>query len=100
MNREQLEKEHAHVKEVLAEENDFINSKEYYEQSDVLKNLHTAKKSALETYLKTLSIELWGLETAKLDISSMMWAGLLGAAFSPPSLGSSSTRLTSDVDKE
>lgn len=89
MNREELEKEHAHVKEVLAQENDFINSKEYFEQSDIVKNLHTVKKSALETYLKALSIELWGLDTAKFDLSSLMWAGLLGAAFSPSSLGSS-----------
>lgn len=100
MNREQLEQEHAHVKEVLAEENDFINSKEYFEQSDIVKNLHTVKKSSLEAYLKALSIELWGLDTAKMDLSSLMWAGLLGAALSPSSFGSSTPGSLPQKNKE
>lgn len=89
MNKEQLEKEHAHVKEVLAEENDFVNSKEFYELPEMLRNLHTIKKSALETYIKALSIELWGVDNTKVDITSLLFAGLLGAAFSPTSFNNS-----------
>ena len=87
MNKKQLEKEHAHVKEVLAEENDFINSEEYYKLPEMKKRIHTIKKSSLETYLKALSIELWGGDEATLDISSLMFAGLLSAALSPTSFG-------------
>ncbi len=84
MNREQLEKEHAHVKAVLVEENDFINSEEFYKLPEMKKSIHNVKKSSLETYLKALSIELWGGEDDNIDISSLMWAGLLGAAFTTP----------------
>ena len=37
MDKKQLEKEHEHVKEVLAEENDFINSEEYYKLPEMKK---------------------------------------------------------------
>ena len=90
MNKEQLEQEHAHVKEVLAEECDFINSEEYYKLLETAKRIHAVKKSSLETYLKALSIELWGGDNASIDMSSLMWAGLLGAALSPSSFGGSS----------
>lgn len=89
MNKEQLEQEHAHVKEVLAEENDFVNSEEFYRLSEMQKRIHTIKKSSLETYLKALSIELWGGNEANIDISSLMWAGLFGAALAPSSFGTS-----------
>lgn len=89
MNKEQTEQEHAHVKEVLAEENDFINSEDYYKLPEVKKRIHTIKKSSLETYLKALSIELWGGDDTNIDLSSLMWAGLIGAAFTPPSFGQS-----------
>ena len=84
MNREQLEQEHAHVKDVLAEENDFINSEDFYKLPETKKRLHNVKKSSLETYLKALSIELWGDEDCNIDMSSLLWAGLLGAVFTPP----------------
>lgn len=87
MNREQLEKEHAHVKEVLAEVNDFINSEEYYRLTEAQKRIHAIKKSSLETYLKVLSIELWGSDNENIDTSSLMWASLIGAMFLPPSFG-------------
>lgn len=99
MNREELEKEHTHVKEVLAEENDFVNSEEFYKLPDTKKRIHTVKKSALETYLKVLSIELWGSDNENVDFSSLMWAGLLGAAFMPPSFGSSITSVPSAEEK-
>ena len=89
MDKKQLEKEHEHVKEVLAEENDFINSEEYYKLPEMKKRIHTIKKSSLETYLKALSIELWGGDEANIDISSLMWAGLLGAALAPSAFGPS-----------
>ena len=85
MNKEQLEKEHAHVKEVLAEENDFINSEEFYKLPEMKKRIHSVKKSSLETYLKALSIELWGGDEANIDISSLMFAGLISAALTPSS---------------
>ena len=100
MNRKQLEKEHAHVKEVLAEENDFVNSKEFFGLTDVMRNLHTVKKSALETYLKVLSIELWGSDTARIDMSSMLFAGLISSALSPSSFGGSAIPSTHSSEEQ
>ncbi|MBR0166134.1 MAG: hypothetical protein IJQ13_04570 [Prevotella sp.] len=100
MNKKQLEKEHAHVKEVLAEENDFINSKEYFELSDMMRNLHTVKKSALETYLKVLSIELWGKDTSRIDMSSMLLAGLISSVLSPSNFGGSAIPSTHSSEEQ
>ena len=99
MNKEQLEQEHARVKEVLAAENDFINSEEFYKLPETRKRIHTIKKSSLETYLKALSLELWGGDDANLDVSSLMWAGLLGAALTPPSFGSSLPSIPASEEK-
>lgn len=74
---------------MLQEVSDFINSEEYYKLPETKKRIYNVKKSSLETYLKALSVELWGGDDANIDISSLMWAGLLGAAFAPPSFGSS-----------
>ena len=100
MNREQLEKEHAHVKEVLAEVNDFINSEEFFALPELKKRIHNIKKSSLETYLKVLSIELWGSDNESIDMSSLMWAGLLGAMFTPSSFGSSLPSVPSSEEKQ
>ena len=99
MNKEQLEQEHAHVKEVLAEENDFINSEEYYKLYEIKKRIHSVKKSSLETYLKVLSIELWGDDDGSIDLSPLMWASLFSAAIMPPSFGSSIPSTTSSEEK-
>ena len=99
MNKEQLEQEHAHVKEVLAEENDFINSEEYYKLTETKKRIHSVKKASLETYLKALSIELWGGENANVDMSSLMWTGLLGAALTPSSFSPSFPSTTASEEK-
>ena len=88
MNKKQLEQEHAHVKKVLAEINNFINSEDYYNLPDKRKTIYNVKKSALETYLKALSTELWDENNGSMDLSALMWTSLLGAAFAPSSFGS------------
>lgn len=99
MNKEQLEQEHAHVKEVLAEENDFINSEEFYKLPETKKRIHNVKKSSLETYLKALSIELWGGDDSNIDFSSLMWAGLLGAALTPPAFSTPLPKISSTEEQ-
>ena len=96
MNKEQLEQEHAHVKEVLAEENDFINSEEYYKLPETKKRIHNVKKTSLETYLKAISVELWGGDNGSVDMSSLMWAGLIGAALTPPSFSNNLPSVSTD----
>lgn len=84
MNKKELEQEHAHVKEVLAEVNNFINSAEFYKLPESKKRIHNIKKSSLETYLKVLSVELWGKDDENTDLSPLMWASLFAAALTPP----------------
>ena len=81
MNKEQLEKDVESAKKALADVTDFVNSKEFYELPENKKNLHQVRKSSLETYIKTLCTELWGGEDVKIDMSSFLWAGLLGNMF-------------------
>ena len=82
MDKEKLEQEHAHVKEVLDETSSFISSEKFYLLPFHKRQLLTVRKAALETYLKTLSLELWGSETDSVDLSQLMMAGL-ATAFSP-----------------
>ena len=82
MEKEKIELEHAHVKEVLGETSDFISSERFYSLPFGKQRLLTVRKVALETYLKTLSIELWGRETETVDLSQLMIAGL-ATAFNP-----------------
>ena len=82
MEKEELEVEHAHIKKMLEDVNWFVNSKGFYSLPYQKKQLMTVKKAALETYLKTLSIELWGEETETVDLSQLMMAGI-ATAFNP-----------------
>lgn len=76
MEREELEKEHAHVKGVLAEVSESINSEGFYSLPYQKRQLQSVKKAALETYLKVLSVELWGEGTELVDMSQLVMASL------------------------
>lgn len=74
MNKEKMEQEHAQLKERLSELTNFINSEEYYKQSEAEKQLIAAQRSGMEVYINALSIRLWG-------------KGNTNGAFSPSLLG-------------
>lgn len=97
MNKEQLEKDVESAKKALADVTDFVNSKEYYELPETEQALYTLRKSSLETYIKTLCTELWG-GTVKIDMSSLMWTGLLGNALFG-GIGSSYSSMPSTLGK-
>lgn len=84
MEKKELEAEHAHVKKVLEDVNWFVNSKGFYELSYQKRQIYTAKKAALETYLKALSLELWGGETEVMDLTQLIMASMLSAFPSSP----------------
>ena len=101
MNNEKLEREHAQLKESLAELVDFINSEEYYRQSDVEKQLIATQRTGMETYLNALSLRLWGDTTCSSSISSIL--PLLMSTMILPSLGSTSpsaTYLKEELEKD
>lgn len=88
MEKERLELEHAHVKEVLAEINDFISSDGFYGLPYPKRQLFSVRKVALEIYLKTLSVELWGEDYETVDLTQLMMAGLATAFPAPFPAGS------------
>lgn len=101
MNKEKLEIEHAQLKERLAELTDFINSKEYYEQSENEKHLIATQRTGMEMYLNSLSLRLWGNDkTGNMSSSSLL--PLLMSTILMPSFGTPSpsvSALKEDLDK-
>lgn len=101
MNKEKLEIEHAQLKERLAELTDFINSKEYYEQSENEKHLIATQRTGMEMYLNSLSLRLWGNDkTGNMSSSSLLpllMSTMLMPSFSTPS--PSVSTLKEDLDK-
>ena len=82
MERDELKREHGHVKSVLSAVSDFISSDGYYALPYHKRQLYAARKASLETYLNTLSVELWGGEAETVDVSSLMLAMMSPALFS------------------
>lgn len=87
MNKEKLEIEHAQLKERLAELTDFINSKEYYEQSENEKHLIATQRTGMEMYLNSLSLRLWGNDKMG-NMSSSSLLPLLMSTMLMPSFSS------------
>lgn len=88
MNKEKLEQEHAQLKVSLAELVDFINSEEFYKQSEVEKQLISTQRSGMEMYLNALSLRLWGKNDCSPSMSSMLpllMSTMLMPSFSSPS---------------
>lgn len=80
MDRESLLKDHAQLLERLIEEIKFINSEEFYRLPNDSRKLHEMKRASIETYIKTISIELWGTNES-IDITSILMASLFGGIF-------------------
>lgn len=93
--REKLEQEHAQLKERLAELVDFINSEEYYKQSDEEKVLISTQRSGMEMYLNALSVRLWGGN----NIGNPSASSLLPLLMSTMLMPSFSTSSYSDLRK-
>lgn len=87
MNRKKMEKEHAQLKERLSELTDFINSEEYYKQSEAEKQLIAAQRSGMEVYINALSIRLWGKGNTNGSFSPSL-LGLITSMMFAPSFGS------------
>ena len=77
MDRESLLKDHAQLLERLIEEIKFINSEEFYRLPNDSRKLHEMKRASIETYFKTISIELWGANES-IDITSILMASIFG----------------------
>lgn len=77
MDRESLLKDHAQLLERLIEEIKFINSEEFYRLPNDSRKLHEMKRASIETYIKTISIELWGANES-IDITSILMASIFG----------------------
>lgn len=87
MNREKMEQEHAQLKEQLSELTDFINSEEYYKQSEAEKQLIAAQRSGMEVYINALSIRLWGKGNTNGSFSPSL-LGLITSMMFAPNFGS------------
>lgn len=72
MEKEKFELEHAQLKERLAELVDFINSEEYYKESDAEKQLIATQRSGMEMYLNALSLRMWGKNECNPSMSSIL----------------------------
>ena len=77
MDRESLLKDHDQLLERLIEEIKFINSEEFYRLPNDSRKLHEMKRASIETYIKTISIELWGANES-IDITSILMASIFG----------------------
>lgn len=82
MNKETLSKQHAQLKEQLADITDFINSEEYYKLTDHEKNLIATQRTGMEVALSAMSFRLWGDKTRPSFNHSMF--GLLSLMFGNP----------------
>lgn len=80
-NDKKLKLEHSEVKVRLAELVDFINSEEYYKLNDREKVVLSMQRSGMETYIKALSIRLWGNE--EVPSYSMLMGSLLASMMVP-----------------
>lgn len=80
MDRESLLKDHAQLLERLIDEIKFINSEEFYRLPNDSRKLHEMKRESIETYIKTISIELWGANES-IDITSILMASIFGGMF-------------------
>lgn len=72
MEKEKLELEHVQLKERLAELVDFINSEEYYKESDAEKQLIATQRSGMEMYLNALSLRMWGKNECNPSMPSIL----------------------------
>lgn len=82
-----MEQEHAQLKEQLSELTDFINSEEYYKQSEAEKQLIAAQRSGMEVYINALSIRLWGKGNTNGSFSPSL-LGLITSMMFAPNFGS------------
>ena len=92
MNKEKLEKEHAELKERLAELVDFINSKEFFELNDVEKQIVSTQRSGMEIYVSALGLRLWGENARDASFPSML--PMLMSTMLIPTLSSTSSSAT------
>lgn len=101
MEREKLVNEHAQLKERLAELVDFINSEEYYKQSDCKKQLISTQRAGMEMYLNALSVRLWGEDNGTVPFSSSVLPLLMSTMFLPSfsTPSPSVSALKEDLDK-
>lgn len=99
MNRKKMEKEHAQLKERLRELTDFINSEEYYKQSEAEKQLIAAQRSGMEVYINALSIRLWGKGNTNGSFSPSL-LGLITSMMFAPSFGSPMPEVPKIPEKE
>lgn len=93
MDKEKLLKEHAQLKEQLAELTDFINSEGYYQLPENEKSLISSQRAGMEMTINAMSVRLWGLKTtfgpdlSMMSLLSMMLARpMTGATYSMPDL--------------
>ena len=96
MEKEKLTLEHAQVKERLADLVDFINSEEYYKESESKKQLISMQRTGMEMYLNSLSLQLWGDDCVNHSASSLLPL-MMSAMFLP---GFSSPAPNTDFVKE
>lgn len=99
MNRKKMEQEHAQLKERLRELTDFINSEEYYKQSEAEKQLIAAQRSGMEVYINALSIRLWGKGNTNGSYSPSL-LGLITSMMFAPSFGSQVPEVPKIPEKE
>lgn len=85
MEKEKLLKEHAQLKEQLAELTDFINSEGYYQLPENEKSLIANQRAGMEMTINAMSVRLWGMKTAFGPDLSMM--SLLGMMLARPTGG-------------
>ena len=93
MNKEKLSKQHAELKEQLAELVDFINSEEYYGLSDSKKQLIATQLVGMEITINAMSVRLWGNQTTPSSWSPLMMS-MLGMLMTPSSFGTPSAPST------
>ena len=86
MNKEKLSKQHAELKSQLADLVDFINSEEYYKQSDSEKQLIATQRAGMEMTINAMSVRLWGNQTIPSSFSPLMMS-MLGMLMAPSSFG-------------
>lgn len=87
MNKEKLSRQHAELKSQLAELVDFINSEEYYKQSDGEKQLIATQRAGMEMTINAMSVRLWGNQEGVPSINTG-WMALLPMLMASSSFGS------------